>query len=324
MAEKTDKTVKKTIDLDLLVKKAQASYGKTEQGLAKQLTTGINLKLPTEDANYVLWQGGEHWKTLTHLKGIPFGRIIQISGKPDSGKSTHAMAFMKFAQDQGYLVILWDAERKFSAIRYDTKMGGHSDQLLTVNTNNIINGAKAVAQFVHAAKEMDPDIKILVVWDSVGASLNSTEDNDENEDHSKQPGVTAKEISYAVRKLNKIANKYMNKETGEDTIATLIINQVYANIGSVGFVEKGGQELYFLSSVVIQLQRKRDLTRVSKGQSYKYGIVTRAKVKKNHLFDGDECVSEMDLVVNAEGIQLAKDIKKNDEIKGWEAEEDED
>lgn len=45
-------------------------------------------------------QSGDHWKALTNLKGLPFGRIIQISGKPDSGKSTHAMAFMKFAQDQ--------------------------------------------------------------------------------------------------------------------------------------------------------------------------------------------------------------------------------
>jgi len=315
---------KKTIDLDLLVKKAQDAYGKKEQGLARQLTTGINLTLPTEDCNYVLWAGGDHWKTLTHLKGIPFGRIIQISGKPDSGKSTHAMAFMKFAQDQGHLVILWDAERKFSAVRFDTKIGGHSDKLLTVNTNNIINGSKAVAQFIHAAKEMDPDIKILIVWDSVGASLNSTEDNDENEDHSKQPGVTAKEISYAIRKFNKLFNKYMNKETGEDTIAALVINQTYANIGSVGQVEKGGGELYYLSSVIIQLQRKRDLTRVCKGEMYKYGIVTRAKVKKNHLFDGDECIAEMDLVVSANGIHLAKDVKKNDDIKGWDEEEDED
>lgn len=224
---------------------------------------------------------------MTNLKGLPFGRIIQISGKPDSGKSTHAMAFMKFAQDQGHLVILWDSERKFSARRFDEKIGGESDKLLVIDTNKIIDGAKAVAQLVHAAKEMQPDIKILIVWDSVGASLNSQEDNEDDEDFSKQPGVSAKENSYAIKKFNKLSNKYTNKETGEETIATLVINQTYASIGMGApiQIEKGGGELYYLSSIIIQLSRKQDLNRVKNGDKYKYGIVSRAKVKKNHLFE---------------------------------------
>ncbi len=309
------------IDINKLVKKAQESY-KKESGLSKQLSTGKTIVRPSTDKDYVVWTKGDHWKTLTHLRGIPFGRIIEISGKPDSGKSTHAAAFMKFAQDQQVLVILWDSEKKFSAKRFDDKIGGCSDNLLIVDTNNIINGAKAVAHFVNSAKEMNPAIKILIVWDSVGASVNSTEDKDDNEDYSMQPGVTAKENAYAIRKFNKLTNKYINRETGEETIATLVINQTYANIGSVGQTEKGGGEIYYLSSVIIQLSRKQDLTRVKKGEKYKYGIVTRAKVKKNHLFDGDECISEMDLVVSADGIHLAKDVKNFDDIQGWEETEE--
>lgn len=313
------------LDIDKLVKKARDSYDKNSSGLAKQLSTGKTIMRPTEDKDFILWSRGDHWSTLTHLKGIPFGRIIQISGKPDSGKSTHAMAFMKFAQDQGALVILWDSEKKFSPNRFDTKIGGKSDELLVVNTNNIVDGANAIAKFVRAAKEMDPDIKILIVWDSVGASLNSTEDNEDEEDYSKQPGVSAKENTYAIKKFNKLQNKYMNKTTGEETIATLVINQTYATIG-IGVstqVEKGGNELYYLSSVIIQLSRKQDLTRVRQGEKYKYGIVTRAKVKKNHLFDGDECIAEMDLVISADGVHLAKDIKNFDDIQGWDDKESE-
>src|ERR1019366_511685 len=107
------------------------------------------------------------WQQLTGLKGLPFGRMVEISGKPDSGKSTHAQGFMKDAQDQGVLVILWDSERKFSRKRFDEKIGGKSDSLLVVNTNKIIDGARAVAHFVNAAKEMNPNIKVLIVWDSV-------------------------------------------------------------------------------------------------------------------------------------------------------------
>lgn len=309
------------IDINKLVKAAQESYSKKEAGLANQLSTGKTLVRPSEDKDFVVWTGGDHWYQLTHLRGIPFGRIIEISGKPDSGKSTHAMAFMKFAQDQGVLVILWDAEKKFSPVRFDSKIGGCSDNLLVVNTNNILNGAKAVAHLVNSAKELNPDVKILIVWDSVGASVNSTEDQDDNEEYSKQPGVTAKENAYTIRKFNKLINKYTSRETGEETIGVLVINQTYANIGSVGQTEKGGGEIYYLSSVIVQLSRKGDLNRVKGGDKYKYGIVSRAKVKKNHLFDGDECVAELDLVVSADGIHLAKDVKSFDDIKGWDEED---
>lgn len=326
MTKVDNKSLVAGIDITKLVKKAQESYAKKDQGLAKKLSTGKTIIRPDEDKDYVVWTKGDHWKSLTNLKGLPFGRIVQISGKPDSGKSTHAMAFMKFAQDQDVLVILWDAERKFSSRRFDEKMGGISDNLLVVDTNKIIDGAKAVAQFIHAAKEMNPDIKILIVWDSVGASLNSTEDKDDGtEDFSQQPGVSAKENSYAIKKFNKLANNYTNTETGEASIATLIINQTYASIGmgAPTQIEKGGSEIYYLSSIIIQLSRKQDLNRVKNGDKYKYGIVSRAKVKKNHLFEGDECISELDLVISADGVHLAKDVKNFDDIKGWDESPDE-
>lgn len=313
------------IDIEKLVKKAQESYQKKEKGLATQLSTGTSLVRPTEDKDFVCWTGGNHWHSLTHLKGIPFGKVVQISGKPDSGKSTHALQFMKFAQDQDVLVILWDSEKKFSAKRFDDKMKGCSDKLLIVDTNNIVNGARAVAHFVNSAKEMDPKIKILIVWDSVGASLNSTEDSDEHEDYSKQPGVSAKENSYAIKKFVKLANKYIDRETGEESIATLLINQTYASIGmgAPTQIEKGGSEVYYLSSIIIQLSRKQDLTKVKSGKKIKYGIVSRAKVKKNHLFEGDESIAELDIVVSADGIHLTDEVKKQADIKGWDGEEDE-
>lgn len=304
------------LDISKLIEKAQKSYGKADKGLAGQLSTGSSIQVPNKDSDFVVWTKGPHWKALTGLRGIPFGRIVQISGKPDSGKSTHASVFMKEALDQDVLVILWDSEKKFAANRF-RKMGGDPDQLVIVNTNNILNGAKAVAHLVNATKEMDPSKKILIVWDSVGASVNTTEDNGENEDYSKQPGVTAKEVAFAIRKFNKLQSQHENRETGEQTVATLVINQVYANIGSPGLTEKGGGELYYLSSLIIQLTRKGDLTRVRNGEKMKYGIVSRAKVKKNHMFEGDENVSEMEIVVSADGILLKKDVKKSDDILGW-------
>lgn len=323
--ETTNKNMVAGIDLNKLIKTAQDSYEKKEGSLARQLSTGSTINKSNDDKDYVVWTAGPFWQELTHLKGLPFGRICQISGKSDSGKSSCAMQFMKFAQDQNVLVVLWDAERKFSAARYDKKIGGRSDQLIAINTNNIVEGARAVAQVVHAAKEQNPNVKILIVWDSVGSSVNSKEDQEDSESIDKQPGVTAREISWAVRKFNKLAGRYMNKETGEETIAVLCLNQVYSSIGQMGpptQIEKGGVELYYLSSIIIQLSRKKDLTRVKGGIQYKFGIISKAKIKKNHLADGTESVASLDICVSAAGVQLADEVKSFDDIQILESEDE--
>lgn len=319
------KEKKAKIDINKIIAKAQSFYEKKEVGLAQQLASGSTISRPKDESDFIVWTRGSHWKTLTGLIGLPFGRIIQIAGKPDSGKSTHAAVFMKEAQDQGVVVILWDSEKKFSKVRFE-KMGGKPDELLVVHTNNILDGIKGVANFVHATKEIDSDAKILIVWDSVGASVNSSEDNEENEDYSRQPGLTAKEASFAVRKLNKLQNKYIDRATGKDSIASLIINQTYSSIGmgAPTQIERGGTELTYLSSLILQLSRKGDLTRTKQGEKYKYGIISRCKVRKNHLGEDMETISELDLVVSADGIQLAKDVKNFDDIKGWDQQSDSD
>jgi len=55
----------------------------------------------------------------------------------------------------------------------------------------------------------------------------------------------------------------MNKETGEETITTLVINQTYSSIG-VGHqfkLKKVGRSLYFLSSIIFKMTRKKDLNK---------------------------------------------------------------
>ena len=89
----------------------------------------------------------------------------------------------------------------------------------------------------------------------------------------------------------------------------MLINQSYANIGSVGQKESGGQGVEYFSSIILQLSRKSDLNRVMKGVKVKTGIVSRAKVKKNHLFEGEFSVAEMDIVVTAGDINRLSEKK---------------
>ena len=317
-------TVNPPIDVSKLIASARGRYGKKQQGLANDLTTGDNIVLSENPSDYIVSKGVSFWKPLTGIMGIPYGRVVQIAGRPDSGKTTTAMMFMKAAQDVGTLTILWDTEGKFSAKRYKNSVGGNPSNLLVVTNKSITEGIKQVSFFIKEAKAQNPDVKIFVVWDSVGASLNTTEDIDdeENEDYSKQPGVTAKQVTYAIKKLNAIIARGRNRLTGEETIAACCVNQVYAQIGFMlsGYKEKGGDGLYYFSSIILNLTKKKELNRVRQGLKLKYGIVTRAKVKKNHLFDGEDCIAELDLVISSEGIVLEEDVKKKADkagITGW-------
>ncbi len=314
------KEVKNKIDINAIVKRAQAAYGKAEGRLANKISTGTTIFRPTENKHFVLWQGSDDfWQKITGTKGLEMGRITQFSGSPDSGKSSTAASFMKYAQDQDVLVILLDSERKFAANRFDKKIGGDSSQLITITDNSITRGAIAVANVVHAVKEQNPDQRILIVWDSVTSSLNSQEDRDEEEDEtfSKQPGVSAKENGWMIRKLLKLMSKYENAQTGEDTIAVVLINQTYANIGSQGQKEAGGAKIAYHSSLILQFTRKKDMTRTSKGEVYKTGIISRCKVKKNHIGNADENIAELDVVVGAGGVQLASNVKTYKDLVGW-------
>jgi recombination protein RecA len=306
------------IDLDKILNSAKEAFSKNEKGLAMQMSTGSHITKPVLDSDYVLYPG-EHWKQLTGIKGLPFGKITEIAGKPDSGKSSHAMAFMKEAQDRGYVVILWDAENKFSPDRFNNYFKGNSDALLITTSKVILEGADQVAAMIKGTFKNYPDAKILVSWDSVAGSLSSSE-NIKNLRESRQMAQSAKEIGMALHNFVHLMEEFKNRETNEEKIAFLLINQVYANVGSVGYKEAGGSKLEYYSSLILQLTRKGDLLFTREGQKRKKGILTRAKVRKNHLFDGEDCISELDLEVTAGGIKSAS--KKLKEADGaWEEED---
>jgi RecA/RadA recombinase len=320
ISESTESAPKKKTKINIadLVQKAQGRFDKKKSNIAVRMRRGDEIILSQNPEDYICSpEIDKFWKPLTGILGIPYGRIVQIAGKPDSGKSTAAMLCMKAAQQKGTTVILWDSEGKFDSTRYRERMGGDPSEIPVAPSRNILEGVQQVVAYIKALKEMDPDQKVLIVWDSVGASINSAED-EENDDYSKQPGVTAKEVSWGIRRFNQLIEKFRDAN-GNYTIAVLCINQVYANIGSVGFKQKGGSELEYLSSLILEMSRKATLTKTRNKQKIKYGITTVARVKKNHLFGGDDCVAELDLVVSAGGIDLANETKQKDpDLEGLE------
>lgn len=252
-------------------------------------------------------------RCMTGLPCLPFNRVGQIHGKPDTGKSTTAAEIMASAQKAGFYVILLDSEDKADLTRYDAEFGGKSNELFLIKTNEIRKGGQLIKDFVNAIKSEDQKAKILIVWDSVGGSISrgATERNLADEKHA-QPGASAKENGEVIRHLVAMFNKY------PDSISVLLVNQTYAKIGFMmkGDQASGGTAVEYFSSLIVNLRRVKTLTKTENKKKVKYGIITRATVSKNHLSQGKTSTYQMDFVITAGGSQVSDmDIIEDEEAE---------
>lgn len=239
-------------------------------------------------------------RQLMQLPGVPYNKIIQVAGKPDSGKSTIAAELMVAAQKSGVQVILWDSEDKFDSTRF-TNLGGTPSQALLIKTNEILKGGELVRRYISAIKEQDETAKILFVWDSVGGSQSRSHAERELDDEKHaQPGQDAKENGSVMKTLVSLINKY------PDSIAVYLANQTYAKIGFMqkGDAASGGAKIEYHSSYIVMLKRIKTLTKTVKGVLTKYGITTRATVTKNHLSQSETSIHQLDFEIDANGAKV--------------------
>ncbi len=285
------------VDIAQIVAKARTLYGKDKVGAA-MLDTGTALRRPTKPEEFVLAPAGHPWKELTGLLGLPYDSIIQIAGAYDSGKSTIAGELMAAAQKQGVYVVLGDSEKKFDKLRFEKHFGGDSSQLLVVQSTMIRKLAGGMLKYVKTIKDADPDAKILLVHDSIGGSVSrSRAERDIDDEKSNQPGSEAVENSDYMKHIVATMDKYPG------SIALLLINQMTDKIGfgQKGQSRSGGHKISFHSSMIIEMKKIKTLTKVSKGVEMKVGIISQAKIDKNHLSQAENSVNKMNVMVDASG-----------------------
>lgn len=299
---------KKKFDIKSIVSDMQKLYAKDKKSAA-MIDTGASVRQAYTEADGVPVPEGHPLKELVGLPCVPYNKIVQISGPPDSGKSTSSGQLMASAQASEHLVILWDSEDKFDAHRFDKQFNGLSEDILLVKTNEILQGGEKVRKLVVAVKDKYPDAKIFIVWDSVGGSQarGAAERELDSEKHG-QPGQDAKENGAVMKMMVGLINKYPN------SISVVLINQVYAKIGFMqhGDAESGGKKIEFHSSLIIRLKRVKTLTKVVKGRTVKKGILTRATVSKNHLSQSETSLHQLDFEITAAGAKTADNQDTSD------------
>ena len=236
--------------------------------------------------------------------GLPFGKVVQISGPSDTGKSSLAITAIKAAQEQGVAVILAETELKTTAKDLEA-WGVDVDNVMLIQssiTEEIFDGVFKMWDSFYSEY---PNEKVLFVLDSFGNSISRRDSELDLMTENSQPGGKSKTNRLGINKL--IAK--MNT----DRAAVLICNYSYANIGTVGRTNAGGDSINFFSSLTIQSSRVGWVEAQVKGIKVRKGAKCKWTVYKNHYknptdTEGNPILlpKSIEIEITAEGIKRVK------------------
>src|SRR3954463_1153819 len=197
--------------------------------------------------------------------GLPRGRIVEIYGPESSGKTTLSLHTIAEAQKLGGICAFVDVEHALDPV-YARKLGVNIDDLL-ISQPDAGEQALEIADTLVRSGAVD-----VLVIDSVAALVPRAELEGEMGDS--QPGLQARLMSQALRKLTASINR--------SNTMVIFINQIRMKIGVMyGSPETttGGNALKFYASVRLDIRR----IGVIKDRDEVTGNQTRVKVVKNKL-----------------------------------------
>jgi recombination protein RecA len=199
------------------------------------------------------------------IGGVPRGRVIEVFGPESSGKTTLALHIVAEAQKAGGIAAYVDAEHALDA-KYAQKLGVDIDNLFVSQPDSGEQALEITESLVRSNA-----VDVLVV-DSVAALTPRAELEGEMGDS--LPGLQARLMSQALRKLTAVVNK--------SNTCLIFINQIREKIGVMfGSPETttGGRALKFYSSARLDIRR---ITQIKDGDTV-IGNRTKVKVVKNKV-----------------------------------------
>jgi recombination protein RecA len=210
--------------------------------------------------------------------GLPVGRIIEITGLEDSGKSLVAAHALADTQKKGGLAVYIDTENAVSR-EYLEAIGINLKDMLYIPLETIEDIFDAMDSIVESVRKNSKSRIVTIVVDSVAGASTKQE---MAADYDKDGWATSKAIilSKAMRKITNFV--------GRERICLIFTNQLRTRLGVTfgdQWTTSGGKAIAFHSSVRLRLKSvgQIKLAKSVDAPEAVVGITTRAQVVKNRM-----------------------------------------
>lgn len=205
--------------------------------------------------------------------GMPFSKIVQLSGLQGSGKSFIGSHVLANTQKQGGIAIYIDSQASVNR-DFLKNIGIDLQKLIYIPENSTQKIFTIIQKLIGKIRQRESNKPVAILIDSITAS--STQSEIEGE-YKKQGWNTDKAIilSKAMRKLTTLL--------GKQKILLMINSQVRTNLG-VTFGDKyttpGGHAIKFHASVRLRLSKA---TKIKDAKNNIVGINLKIQIIKNRL-----------------------------------------
>jgi RecA/RadA recombinase len=258
----------------------------------KQLGEGDFLKMP------------QWWVEATNTPGLPYGAGVQFAGKTDSGKTSAALEAIKAAQEQEHAVIYIETENKTSERDLINK-GIDPKQIAIIRTTVAEEAFDMLFELWDGVKNSYPDAPMLIVWDSFGNMVSQRDSELTMLDGKQKPGGKGSANRLGLSKL-------IAKMEQSSKVALFLVNYTYANLGSPGRTNAGGEALGMLSSLIYQTARRSWLEKTVKGEKVRIGAQVQWTLYKNHIYKDNPGPKQVLVNITSSGLEVVGKINSPD------------
>jgi recombination protein RecA len=217
---------------------------------------------------------------------VPFGRQMEVSGLPGTGKTTLCAQIAAEVQSKGGSIVVTDTEERIDH-PYWSQLGVDTSRIINLAARTLEEVFERQLSLIKMLMAKAPDTPVLMLWDSLGGT--STQSiMDMIDEGSESPMEVAKKAMMMKARVISWGMEMINPYISKSKVAYVYTNTLYSKPNvkwGDPFETPGGNKKNFMATVRLRLERvgqiaeKDDVT----GNTRIYGNKVEVTALKNSM-----------------------------------------